>query len=92
MTIDANGNIGMCTQTPNIILQVGDGARLRISNGESDYTVIGTKDVDDATNTRIVISGNTISSPYTGNIEYIATSGNHVFKTGGTNDRMTITN
>jgi hypothetical protein len=43
MTIDTNGNIGIGKQTPNNILQVGDGARLRISNGISFYTVIGTK-------------------------------------------------
>ena len=33
--------------------------------------MIGTKDVDDATNTRIVISGNTRASPYNGNIDYV---------------------
>ena len=92
MAIDTSGNIGIGTQTQSNILQVGDGARLRISNGISDYTVIGTKDVDDATNTRIVISGNTRGAPYAGNIDYVATSGNHIFYTSGTNERMRITN
>jgi hypothetical protein len=47
--------------------------------------VIGTKQVDNATNTKIVLSGNTRESPYAGNIEYVATAGNHIFYTGGTN-------
>ena len=54
--------------------------------------MIGTKDVDDATNTRIVISGNTRTSPYNGNIDYVATSGNHIFYTSGTNERMKLNN
>ena len=54
--------------------------------------MIGTKDVDDATNTRIVISGNSRASPYNGNIDYVATSGHHIFYTGGTNERMRISN
>ncbi len=86
---------GTHTQTKRFvifILQVGDGARLRISNGVSDYTVIGTKDVDDATNTRIIISGNTRASPYAENIEYVATAGNHIFYTGGTNEKFRIAN
>ncbi len=70
---------------------MGDGARLRISNGISDYSLIGTKDVDDASNTRIVISGNTRSG-YAGHIEYVATAGSHIFYTGGVNERMRITN
>ena len=75
MIVHSSGNVGIGTTTPNNILQVGDGARLRISNGVSDYSLIGTKDVDDATNTRIVISGNTRASPFNGNIDYVATSG-----------------
>ncbi len=74
-TLEAWSKIG------NNILQVGDGARLRISNGISDYSLIGTKDVDGGTNTRIVISGNTRAGSL-GNIEYVATgSGNHIFYT-----------
>jgi hypothetical protein len=93
ITIKAtNNNVGIGTNNPSNILQVGDGARLRISNSVSDYSVIGTKDVDDATNTRIVISGNTRGAPYAGNIEYISTSGSHIFYTSGTNERMRITN
>ena len=93
MTILRTGNVGIGTTNPNNILQVGDGARLRISNGISDYTLIGTKDVDDNTNTRIVISGNTRG--YTpGNIDYIATStGVHSFyTTNSSTERMRILN
>jgi hypothetical protein len=71
-------------------LQVGDGARLRISNSDSDYTLIGTKEVDNATNTRIVISGNTREVPYNGNIDYVATSGGHILYTSGTNEKLRI--
>ena len=80
MIISSNGNIGIGTTNPNNILQVGDGGKFRISNGISDYTLIGTKDTDGATNTRIVISGNTRGG-YAGSIEYVATSstGHHLF-------------
>jgi hypothetical protein len=61
MIINTSGNVGIGTNSPNNIFQVGDGARLKISNGVSSFSLIGTKDVDDANNTRIVISGNTRS-------------------------------
>ena len=34
-----------------------------------------------------VNSGSSRASPYTGNIEYIATGGSHIFSTGGTNEK-----
>jgi RNA polymerase-binding transcription factor DksA len=90
MNILANGYVNIGSQAPNNIFQVGDGARLRISNGNTDYSLIGTKDVDDANNTRIVISGNTRSyNP--GFIEYVATTGGHIFFTSST-ERMRIDN
>jgi hypothetical protein len=91
MRINVNGNIGIQTTNPNNILQVGDGARLRISNGSNDYSLIGTKDVDDNTNTRIVISGNTRSG-YAGHIQYLSTAGDHIFYTSVVNERMRINN
>jgi hypothetical protein len=91
MTIKEDGNVGIGANSPNNILQVGDGARLRISNGVNDYSLIGTKDVDDTTNTRIVISGNTRGG-YEGQIQYIATAGHHIFYTSATNERMRISN
>jgi hypothetical protein len=93
MNIQANGNTCIGASVANSIFQVGDGARLRISNGITDYSLIGTKDVDDATNTRIVISGNTRTIS-TGNIEYLSTStGNHIFyTTNSTTERMRISN
>jgi hypothetical protein len=90
-----SGQVGIGTSNPTNIFQVGDGAspaRLRISNGVSDYSLIGTKDVDDTTNTRVVISGNSRGSPYNGNIDYVATSGHHLFYTGGSNERMRTSN
>ena len=91
MTFLESGNIGIGTLTPNNIFQVGDGARLRISNGVNDYSLIGTKDVDDNTNTRIVISGNTRGG-YEGQIQYLATAGSHIFYTSAINERMRISN
>ena len=85
MIVASTGNVGIATTNPNNILQVGDGARLRISNGITDYSLIGTKDVEDATNTKIIISGSSRASPYTGNIEYLVTGGSHIFYTGGAN-------
>ncbi len=90
--IGTTGNVGIGTNNPSNILQVGNGARLRISNSESDYTLIGTKDVHNATNTKIVISGNTRPYPYTGHIEYVATSGYHIFQNGGATEKYIIAN
>jgi hypothetical protein len=56
LTISDAGLVCIGVNTPSQILQVGDGARLRISNGATDYSLIGTKETDDANNTRIVIS------------------------------------
>ena len=92
ITITTGNYVGIGTNNPSQILQVGDAARLRIANSASDYTLIGTKEVDDSNNTRIVISGNSRASPYNGNIEYIATSGAHAFYTSAANQRMIILN
>ena len=82
MRITSIGRIGIGTNNPGNILQVGSAGRLRISNGTADYSLIGTLDSDGATNTRIVISGTTRASPYAGNIEYYGTStGAHIFYT-----------
>jgi len=68
---------------PTNILQVGDGARLRISNDSTDYSLIGTKNVDDTNNTRIVISGYQRAG-FSGRIEHYATSGGgHLFNNDG---------
>ena len=91
MIINTSGNVGIATTNPNSIFQVGDGARLRISNGSNDYSLIGTKNVDDNTNTRIVVSGNNRTS-YEGRIEYLATAGDHIFYTSAINERMRILN
>ena len=92
LTILANGNVGVSITNPGNILQVGSGGRLRISNGNTDYSIIGTQDVDGTNNTRIVISGNTRSSGNAGNIEYISTTGNHIWSTSSTSEKMRITN
>ena len=65
---------------------------MRVSNGISDYTLIGSEDTDGGTNTRIVISGNSRSS-IGGNIDYVATgAGSHVFyTTNSTTERMRLT-
>ena len=95
--IDANtltiykGHIGIGTTTPSNILQIGTSGRLRIANTNTDYTLIGSTDVDGSTNTSIIISGYARSaSP--GNIQYLATgtSGTHIFYTTGTTTQMII--
>ena len=78
--INNSGNIGIGTTNPVNILQVGDGGKLRIANGITDYSLLGSKDVDDYTNTRIVVSANGRGSGYAGCIEYVSTSnGDHIF-------------
>jgi len=59
MRINSSGYVGIGTNNPTNILQVGAGGRLRIGNDASDYTLIGTLNSDQTNNTRIVISGNT---------------------------------
>jgi hypothetical protein len=91
MQITSNGNVGIGPNIPSNILQVGDGGRLRISNGPNDFTLIGTKDPDDAGNTKIRISGNTRSGTQ-GDIDYIATTtlGTHIFYTESTTQLLYI--
>jgi hypothetical protein len=43
--------------------------------------LIETKVIDDTANTRIVISGNARQG-YAGNIDHVATAGDHIFHTG----------
>jgi hypothetical protein len=88
--VPGNVSIGTTAIATNV-LQVGSGARLRIANNATDYTIIGTNDTDGATNTQIIISGNTRATN-TGNIQYLATAsgGSHIFYTTGTSTRMTI--
>ena len=86
MKLNSSGNLGIGTTNPGTnILQVGNAGRLKIGLGSTDYSLIGTLDTDGATNTRIVVSGNT-RNLYAGNIDYLATStGNHLFYTTNTN-------
>ena len=88
----ANAGLGINTIAPSNILQVGNAGRLRISNGTTDYSLLGTLDSDSATNTRIVVSGNTRPSS-NGNIDYCATAtGSHNwFTTDSTTQKMILT-
>jgi hypothetical protein len=89
--VPGNVCIGSTAIATNV-LQVGAGGRLRISNGTTDYTMIGTIDAEADTNTKIVISGNTRTGNL-GNIQYYSTAsgGNHIFYTSITpTTRMTI--
>ena len=42
-----SGNVGINTNSPYNIFQIGEGGRLTISNGIDDNTIIGTKDLND---------------------------------------------
>jgi hypothetical protein len=94
MRITSTGNVGIGTNNPTSILQVGGGGKLRIGSGDTDYTMIGTSDVggtDNVYNTRILLSGNNRPPNY-GRIEYQATTGDHIFYTTyNTTERMRIT-
>ena len=93
ITILGSGYIGIGTTDPTNILQIGSGERLRISNGNSDYTIIGTSDTSGVNNTSITLSGSSRSSQ-AGNIEYAAVN-NHIFyttSTGTYNERMRMNN
>jgi hypothetical protein len=87
------GNVGIGTNNPTQILQVGSGGRLKIANSSSDFTIIGTSDVDATTNTRIALIGNTYGGGISGILNYYATSttGYHAFHTTDSNtERMRI--
>jgi len=89
----SNGNVGIGTNNPLSIFQVGtSGGRFKVSNGVSDFSTLGTNDVDGSANTKIVVSGNTRVGNI-GNIEYYATStGGHLFYTNGVTQQMQISN
>ena len=75
------GNVGIGTATNiNNILQIGDGGRLRISNGPTDYSIIGTMDSDiSISNTRIKLIGSSyFPTDIKGNIEFYST-GKYLF-------------
>jgi len=95
LIISPIGNVGIGTPTPNNILQIGNAGRLRIANNTSDYTILGTADTDDTTNTKIELSGNTRSGSAgaSGTISYVATNtdGYHKFITNSTAERVRIT-
>jgi len=91
MTILPNGNVGIANTNPGNIFQIGAGDRLKISNGNSDFTLIGTSDTGGVNNTAIVLSGSS-RSVQAGNIEHIAVN-NHIFYTTSTGsyvERMRI--
>jgi hypothetical protein len=92
MTLRSDGNVGINVLNPSQIFQVGNAGRLRISNGTTDFSILGSIDSDGPLNTRIVVSGNTRSAPYAGCIEYLATgTGAHIFyTTNSTTERMRI--
>ena len=94
MSITPTGNVGIGITNPPNILQIGNAGRLRIANNISDYTIIGTADADDTTNTKIEISGNTRNgASQGGNISYVSTNTNgyHQFITNSATERMRIT-
>jgi hypothetical protein len=92
MRIRSNGYVGIGTNNPANILQVGGGGRLRISNSTTDYTLIGTDDVDGTTNTRIVM-GSSANPDDPNSIYYIAAgTGRHDWETGNRSLRMRLAN
>jgi hypothetical protein len=59
-----SANVGIGTTAPESIFQIGNGGRLYISNDDTDYTLIGSQDINSPLNTRIILNGST------GNIDY----------------------
>ena len=74
--------VGIGTNNPSHILQVGNAGRLQIANDDSEYSQIGTDDNDGINNTKIKLSG-VNKSKGSGNIEYNASCyfGCHIFNT-----------
>ena len=93
VNINSNLGINLSSNMLNNVLQIEDGGKLRISNNRNDYTCIGTSNLDNITNTRIIINGTT-KNPGPGNIEYYTTStGKHIFySSGGSIELMKLDN
>jgi hypothetical protein len=91
LVVGSTGNVGIGTANPANILQVGGGGRLRIANDNTDYTLIGTADTNDSTNSTISLSGSGRTG-INGTIDYVARStGVHRFyTTSSTTERMRI--
>ena len=86
-----SGKVGIVTNDPTGILQVGLGLsrqRLRRSNGTTDYSIIGTLDTLCSNDTNITLSGYQ-GSVQAGNIEYEAVN-QHVFCTTNTGPYLLI--
>jgi hypothetical protein len=86
------GNVGIGTNNPTNIFQVGNAGRLRIANSSNDFSLIGTLDTDNNTsNTKIFLNGNNYTDAGAqGFIQYFAANnGGHVFYSG-TSERMRI--
>ena len=93
-----DGKVGIGRTDPTNILQVGLGNRLRISNNNTDFTIIGTGDTPEL-HTRIFMGGINYTEPFfggTGNIYYFSgNGGKHLFLTQTTTtetERMRIGN
>jgi hypothetical protein len=83
MRITDTGNVGVGTNNPINVVQVGSGSRLRIANDITDYSMIGTNDTDGANNSQIVVSGVTRTG-YLGSIQYYTSATReHIFSTAG---------
>lgn len=86
ISILPSGNVGIGNTNPLNILQIGNAGRLRISNDNTDYTLIGTIDTDTSLNSKIIISGNGRLGNE-GNIQYYSTNtGSHIWYTTNTNN------
>jgi hypothetical protein len=72
MRIDNLGNVGIGTNNPTNILQVGNGGRLRVGTS-NDFTLIGANDLDNDVNTRVVLVGS-LSSQNPSSIFYLASA------------------
>jgi hypothetical protein len=90
MFIDSSGNVDVGTNSISNILQVGTGERLRISNGSTDFSMIGTINTPGTFNNTSI---NFIRISGTGNIEYTAIHDHLFYTTQGTaySERLRIT-
>jgi len=91
VNINSNLGINIGSNIFSNVFQIEDGGKLRISNNRNDYTCIGTSNIDNITNTRIIINGTT-RTINSGNIEYYTTSfGKHIFySSGGSTELMNL--
>ena len=94
ITLRSDGRVGIDNSAPSQIFHIIAGGRLRIANGITEFSMLGTIDTDGATNASEIVYGRDYGDVNAGgNITYEAkgTAAKHIFyTTQNTTEQMRI--